>query len=218
MGKRTRYAVDFKARVAMDALRGELMLAELSAKHGAHPNLISQWKRLAAENMASVFVGGGAALDAKIGELVVERDSSAAASGRLLGNGVPRTEANAREQDAFAARRAKLSVRRECTLLSLTRSTLFTSDEFRSRLRDAEIRISMDGKGRWIDNRFVERLWRSLKYEGVYLNAFETGSETRNGIGAWITYCNEKRPHSSHGLMTPAEAYDPQRTNLKIAA
>ena len=63
---------------------------------------------------------------------------------------------------------------------------------------------------------FVPRLWRSLTYECVYLNAFETGSEARRGIGAWISYYNEKRPHSSHGLLTPAEAYD--TANLKAAA
>ncbi len=84
----------------------------------------------------------------------------------------------------------------------------FTSTDFTDVLRDAKVKISMDGRGRWIDNRMIERLWRSLKYECVYLNAFETGSEARNGIGAWITYYNEKRPHSSHGLLTPAEAYD----------
>ncbi|MFC0281423.1 integrase core domain-containing protein, partial [Falsigemmobacter intermedius] len=68
-----------------------------------------------------------------------------------------------------------------------------------------------------IDNRMIERLWRSLKYECVYLNAFETGSEARKGIGAWISYYNEKRPHSSHGLLTPAEAYDTSDQNLKAA-
>jgi len=94
----------------------------------------------------------------------------------------------------------------------------FTSMDFTAVLLDTKVKISMDGRGRWIDNRMIERLWRSLKYECIYLNAFETGSETRNGIGGWITYYNEKRPHSSHGLMTPAEAYDPLRTNLKIAA
>ena len=76
----------------------------------------------------------------------------------------------------------------------------------------------MDGRGRWIDNRMIERLWRSLKYECIYLNAFETGSEVRNGIGARITYYNEKRPHSSHGLLTPAEAYDTPNQYLNAAA
>jgi putative transposase len=85
-------------------------------------------------------------------------------------------------------------------------------------LRDAKVKISMDGRGRWIDNRMIERLWRSLKYECIYLNAFETGSEARRGISAWLSYYNEKRPHSSHGLLTPAEAYDTQDSNLKAAA
>ena len=60
----------------------------------------------------------------------------------------------------------------------------FTSSDFTDVLLDAKVKISMDGRGRWIDNRMIERLWRSLKYECVYLNAFETGSEARKGIGA----------------------------------
>ncbi|WP_246185072.1 integrase core domain-containing protein, partial [Paracoccus aestuariivivens] len=71
---------------------------------------------------------------------------------------------------------------------------------------------------RWIDNRMIERLWRSLKYEWVYLNAFEAGSEARKGIGAWISDYNEKRPHSSHGLLTQAEAYDTSDQILKATA
>jgi putative transposase len=61
----------------------------------------------------------------------------------------------------------------------------------------------IDGKGAWRDNRMIERLWRSLKYECVYLNAFETGSEMRAGIGKWLTYYNSERPHSTHGILTP---------------
>ena len=57
---------------------------------------------------------------------------------------------------------------------------------------------SMDGKGAWRDNRMIERLWRSLKYECVYLRAFETGSEMRTGISKWLTYYNAERPHSTH--------------------
>jgi putative transposase len=64
----------------------------------------------------------------------------------------------------------------------------------------------------------IERVWRSLKYECVYLNAFETGSDARKGIGAWIAYYNERRPHSSHGLLTPTEAYNTRYRNLKAAA
>lgn len=83
----------------------------------------------------------------------------------------------------------------------------FTGLDFTGRLAEAGIRISMDGKGRWMDNVFIERLWRSLKYECVYLNAFETGSEARTGIGNWIAYYNAARPHSSLGACTPDEAY-----------
>ena len=76
----------------------------------------------------------------------------------------------------------------------------------------------MDGRGRWIDNRFVERLWRSLKYECVYLQAFETGSEARRGIGNWIDYYNRERPHSGIGGLTPAEAYGTGCGDEKLAA
>ena len=74
----------------------------------------------------------------------------------------------------------------------------FTSTEFTGLLKGAGVRISMDGRGRWMDNVFIERLWRSLKYECVYLNAFETGSEARQGIGHWIDLYNSERPHSAH--------------------
>lgn len=64
----------------------------------------------------------------------------------------------------------------------------------------------MDGRGRWMDNVFIERLWRSLKYECVYLRAFETGSELRTGLAAWIGYYNGSRPHSAHSGQTLNEA------------
>jgi putative transposase len=73
----------------------------------------------------------------------------------------------------------------------------FTSFAFTNILKDADIRISMDGRGRWMDNVFIERLWRSLKYECVFLNAFETGTEARTGIGSWIGYYNRASQHPS---------------------
>jgi putative transposase len=83
----------------------------------------------------------------------------------------------------------------------------FTSLEFTGVLKGADVRISMDGKGRWMDNVFIERLWRSLKYECVYLRAFENGKEAGNLIGAWISYYNSERPHSALCDRTPDEAY-----------
>ena len=83
----------------------------------------------------------------------------------------------------------------------------FTSWAWIHRLKDAGVRISMDGKGRFLDNIFIERLWRSLKYECVYLHAFSGGSEARNGIGQWIDFYNHQRPHSAHGGRTPVLVY-----------
>jgi putative transposase len=94
----------------------------------------------------------------------------------------------------------------------------FTSFAFTAILKDADVKISMDGRGRWIGNRFIERLWRSLKYECVYLQAFETGSEARRGIGNWIDYYNRERPHSGIGGLTPAEAYGTGCGDEKLAA
>ncbi len=83
----------------------------------------------------------------------------------------------------------------------------FTSLEFTSVLKEHGINISMDGKGRWMDNVFIERLWRSLKYECVYLNAFENGSQARHHIGAWLSPSNQTRPHSTFDGQTPDEVY-----------
>ena len=83
----------------------------------------------------------------------------------------------------------------------------FTSLAFTQVLKDAGVKISMDGKGRWMDNVFIERLWRSLKYECVYLQALETGAQARAGIGRWIDYCNTSRPHSAFDGRTPGEVY-----------
>jgi putative transposase len=83
----------------------------------------------------------------------------------------------------------------------------FTSEAFTGRLKMEGIEISMDGKGRWCDNVFVERLWRSLKYEHVYLHAYETVAEARSKIGRYLEFYNTSRPHSSLGAQTPDQVY-----------
>ncbi|WP_420029479.1 IS3 family transposase [Rhodovulum visakhapatnamense] len=378
MTKRKRYSAEFKAKVALEAIREELTTAELAKKYNIHPTMISGWKRTAIENMASAFGAQATAdptisaadvekLHAKIGQLVIERD--------FLFRSLQSHPRHWR-QKAVKKYHSDLSVRRQCSLLSLARSSLyyqprgesaenlafmeiidrqfletpwygsrqmarhmqraghkcgrhrvrrlmklmrlvpiyqepktsrkhpehkiypyllrdlaitrpnqvwcadityipmrrgflylvaimdwhsrkvlswrlsnsmdagfcvealkealakygtpeifnsdqgsqFTSIDVTGVLHDAKVKISMDGRGRWIDNRMIERLWRSLKYECVYLNAFETGSDARDGIGSWLSYYNERRPHSSHGLLTPDEAYGSRSPNLKIAA
>ena len=79
----------------------------------------------------------------------------------------------------------------------------FTSAAFTGALAAAGIRISMDGRGRWMDNVFIERLWRSLKYEDVYLKGYADGREARTGIGSWIAFYNTGRPHQALGNRVP---------------
>ena len=84
----------------------------------------------------------------------------------------------------------------------------FTSNDFTGTLERHEVTISMDGKGRYMDNIFVERLWRSLKYEEVYLNAYASVAEAKAGIGAWLDFYNEERQHQSLRYRTPRQIYE----------
>jgi len=79
----------------------------------------------------------------------------------------------------------------------------FTSAAFTGKLAGAGIQISMDGRGRWMDNVFIERLWRSLKYEDIYLKGYSDGREAKAGIGLWIDFYNETRPHQALSYRTP---------------
>ena len=94
----------------------------------------------------------------------------------------------------------------------------FTSAEFIKVLKAAEIAISMDGKGAWRDNVFVERLWRTVKYEEVYLRAYTGVSEARTSIGRYLGFYNGTRPHSSLGGQTPDQAYFNQPMPIPAAA
>jgi putative transposase len=83
----------------------------------------------------------------------------------------------------------------------------FTSEAFTDVLKDHGVAISMDGKGRWVDNVFVERLWRSVKYEDVYLRAYETPTELRAGLGRYFEFYNTRRRHSTLDRRTPDAVY-----------
>lgn len=83
----------------------------------------------------------------------------------------------------------------------------FTSNDFTQVLKDNHIKISMDGKGRWVDNVFVERLWKSVKYEHVYLHAYESVADARSKLGRYLDFFNSRRPHSSLDRKTPDMVY-----------
>ena len=94
----------------------------------------------------------------------------------------------------------------------------FTSEPFTGALKKHGIKISMDGKGRWMDNVFIERLWRSLKYEEVYLKAYDSVAHATSGIGTWMKFYNQNRRHASLNRMTPDQVYYHQPSGLPMAA
>ena len=369
MSTRRRFSGDFKAKVALEALRGDKTIQEIAVRHKIHPNQVSTWKQRAVEGMKEVFSKGAERgrgeheaeirdLHAKIGELTVERDFLAT-----------RAQVVSREERRGMIKpgHPKLSLSRQCRLLRVSRSSVyhrpkgesaenlgadapdrqavpgvpllrqppdgpssvagrrlcgtapgaacdaidgatghlpgaadqprphpehrvypyllkgvaikrpnhvwcadltyipvhkgflylvavmdwatrrvlswrlsntldarfctdalsealqrygrpeifnsdhgsqFTSLEFTSVLKDAGVAISMDGRGRCMDNIFIERLWRSLKYEAVYLHEISDGFQAQRLISRWFAFYDRARPHSALGGSTPAEAYE----------
>ena len=94
----------------------------------------------------------------------------------------------------------------------------FTSEAFTRLLLNNEIAISMDGKGAWRDNVFVERLWRTVKYEEVYIRAYDSVAEARASIGRYLDFYNAGRPHSQHGGRTPDQAWFANLLAVRVAA
>ncbi|MCC5888473.1 MAG: transposase, partial [Gammaproteobacteria bacterium] len=94
----------------------------------------------------------------------------------------------------------------------------FTASAFTDVLKEHGVQISMDGKGRWVDNVFVERLWRSVKYEDVYLKAYETPAELRAGLDRYFQFYNGQRGHAALDRRTPDEVYFGTMGSLPKAA
>lgn len=92
----------------------------------------------------------------------------------------------------------------------------FTSPQYLDRLERAEVKISMDGRGRALDNIFTERLWRSVKYEEVYLNEYVTPRQAREGLGRYFPFYNDERPHQALNYLTPAQVYFSQMTLVDL--
>jgi putative transposase len=93
----------------------------------------------------------------------------------------------------------------------------FTNPEYIDRLKEKDIQISMDGRGRALDNIFTERLWRSVKYEEVYLNNYRTPREARVGLQRYLEFYNYQRPHQALSYQTPAEVYFGNQIGLQLS-
>ena len=92
-------------------------------------------------------------------------------------------------------------------IMNTDQGSQFTSQAFTGLLKENEIKISMDGKGSWRDNVFIERLWRSVKYEDIYLRAYDSASAVRTGLNRYFNFYNSRRPHSSLDGQTPDQVY-----------
>ena len=102
-------------------------------------------------------------------------------------------------------------------IMNTDQGSQFTSQAFTQYLKDSSIRISMDGKGAWRDNVFVKRLWKSVKYEHVYLHAYESTSEAKSKIGHYFEFYNQRRPHSNLDRITPDQFYFNSLTSTEAA-
>ena len=130
-------------------------------------------------------------------------------SRKVLGWAVSNTMDSALTEKAVTAAVAQCGGLPE--IFNTDQGSQFTSPEWTGRLEGLGIAVSMDGKGRWMDNVFVERLWRSLKYEDIYLKGYATVGELEEGVRQWFKRYNTWRPHQNLGNKTPADVYETKR-------
>lgn len=110
----------------------------------------------------------------------------------------------------LALERAKARAGCVPEIFNTDQGSQFTSEEWTGKLKEWGVQISMDGRGRWMDNVFIERLWRSIKYEDIYLKEYPNVAELEAGVDRWMKHYNTWRPHQALGNETPAQVYRPK--------
>ena len=205
MSRRTRrtHSPSFKAKVALAAVRGDSTLAELAERFEVHPNQIQSWKKQLTESAEEAFTRGrGGAPD--------ERDDRIKVLAHRLSNTMGAAFCVEAMEEAIVRYGAP-------QVFNTDQGAQFTSEAFTGALKAHGVRISMDGKGRWLDNVYVERLWRSLKQEEVYRHAYETVAEAGKGIADYLRYFNEERPHQGLDNRTPDDVFYKRKPLPKAA-
>src|SRR6267142_417923 len=204
----------FKAKVALAAIKGDRTLAQLAEQFDVHPNQITSWKAQLESGASDVFGPGGGngaeppAVDVKT---LMRRMGIEALYRR------PRTTQPEPGHKIYPYRLRGLEITRpnqvwamDITYIPMAKGFVYLAvvlDWATRRVLSWRLSITMEGKGAWRDNVFVERLWKSVKYEEVYLRAYETVGEARSSIGRYLDFYNGRRPHSSLDDRTPDQAY-----------
>lgn len=225
---RTKYSAEFKANVALATVQEHETVAEIARRYRVHANQICKWKQELLQNMAGVFepkagsTGSGS-------EASSERLSCCARSASSPSTYIPMAHrfvylgaimdwhsrrvfswrpSNTLDTSFWVeALQETLSSFGTPEIFNTDQGTQFTSRAFTSALRSHGMKISMDGKGRCLDNIFVERLWRSVKHEDVYLHAYANVAEARSGLARSFDFYSRERPHQALGYQTP-DAFD----------
>ena len=216
--------------MALEALKGEETAAELAIRFGVHPTMIHQWKRALLEGAPGVFESSGRRkpeIDeaqvrcADITHLPMRRGFLYLVAimdwhtRKVLAWRISNTL-----EAEFCVEALNEAVRRfgPPEIMNTDQGSQFTSIDFITALKGAEVQISMDGKGAWRDNVFVERLWRTIKYEEVYLRAYDGVSAARESLSRYLAFYNTRRPHSSLDGRTPDQAYLNSPRPIPVAA
>jgi transposase InsO family protein len=191
--QRKQYSAEFKARVALEALTGLKTVNELARTYGVHPTQMAHGKHRLQKEMPEIFSARRA-----------KREQAHEAFHRyVLSWAVSIT------MDVGFCREVldhALEVARP-EIFNTDQGAQFTSFDFAGRLTAAGSQISMDGRGWALDNVFVERLWRTVKYEEVYVKDYETPREAMQGLGTFFLRYNEWRQHQALSYQTPASVY-----------
>jgi transposase-like protein len=179
-GKRKQHTAEVRFRVVLEALKGLKTVAELALTYEVHPTLVNRWKKKLQEGGRSLF-------------------------------GDPKRKKRETEvlQAALYEEIGRLKfeldwLKKKLPLSNSDQGVQFTSLEFTGRLETAGIAISMDGRGRALDNVFVERLWRSVNYEDMYIKDYGSVAEMEIGLAEYFQLYNHHRPHQSLNYQTPA--------------
>ena len=179
-GKRKQHTAEVRFKVALEALKGLKTVAELALTYEVHPTLVNRWKKELQEGGRSLFGGP----KRKEREMEVLQAALYEEIGRL---------------------KFELDwLKKKLPLSNSDQGVQFTSLEFTGRLETAGIAVSHDGRGRALDNVFVERLWRSVNYEDVYIKDYGSVAEMEIGLAEYFQLYNHHRPHQSLNYQTPA--------------